>query len=180
MKFYFTFGSWERFPFQNTYLIVCAANKQDAKAAFRAKYPDVNEGIYNYSDMYSETEWKELCAYADREPVDIIWTDNCFGPALEGYDDLFIFVPETKQIIRISEGSGCNLLPEDTEQGYVDYIDYSQFDLDADFEEADGGMLMLKEMVRHRYKKLANAIPDVLSMAYNNTLLNAVILSENL
>ena len=38
------------------------------------------------------------------------------------YEDLYIFVPAMKQIIRIAEGTGDNLLPEDIEEGYVDYI----------------------------------------------------------
>ena len=38
------------------------------------------------------------------------------------YDDLYIFVPVMKQIVRIAEGTGDNLLPEDIEEGYVDYI----------------------------------------------------------
>lgn len=45
------------------------------------------------------------------------------------YDDLYIFIPDENQIIRISEGSGDNLLPEDTAEGYVDYIYYEQYEL---------------------------------------------------
>ena len=45
------------------------------------------------------------------------------------YADLYIFIPVMKQIIRIAEGTGDNLLPEDIEEGYVDYIYYEQYEL---------------------------------------------------
>lgn len=34
-KFYFTFGSWEKFPYKNTYLIVVASGYKDAVDGFR-------------------------------------------------------------------------------------------------------------------------------------------------
>ena len=40
-RYYFTFGSWEKFPYKNTYLVVVASNFDDATAAFREKYPDM-------------------------------------------------------------------------------------------------------------------------------------------
>lgn len=55
------------------------------------------------------------------------------------YGDVFIFVPEKKQVIHISEGSGDNFLQEDIENGYVDYIYYDQYGLGADVTEMDGG-----------------------------------------
>lgn len=94
----------------------------------------------------------------------------------EGYNDLFVFVQEEKQIIRISEGTGDNLLPEDTEEGYVDYIYYEQYELNIDIQSVDGGMILLKEMVRDKYKCLADSIPDVLEMAYNCSNYKCIIL----
>lgn len=52
----------------------------------------------------------------DRTDRDMLWKK------VGGYGDLFIFVPEMKQVIRISEGTGDNLLWEDKEKGYVDYL----------------------------------------------------------
>lgn len=40
MRFYFTFGSDERFPYQNTYIIIDAPNRTKAHKAFREKFPD--------------------------------------------------------------------------------------------------------------------------------------------
>lgn len=40
------------------------------------------------------------------------------------YEDVFIYVPSVRQILRIAEGNGMNLLEEDEAEGYVDYIYY--------------------------------------------------------
>ncbi|MCM1178645.1 MAG: hypothetical protein NC347_00170 [Clostridium sp.] len=177
-KYYFTFGSWKKFPYQNTYLVVVASSYRDAVKEFRKKHPDVNPGCMNCSDCYSEEQWKEVgYYYADQRPAEVIWTERCFGQKPEGYDDLFIFVPEMKQIVRISEGTGNNLLPEDQAQGYVDYIYYEQYELSNDMPEIDGGQIMLKEMLQDKYKCMADCIQDVLSMAYGSDIVNCMILS---
>ena len=49
------------------------------------------------------------------------------------YADLYIFVPAMEQIIHIAEGTGYNLLQEDIEEGYVDYIYYEQYELSQGF-----------------------------------------------
>lgn len=58
-RFYFTFGSSSRFPYNNTYLIVIAINVLEAIEKFRNKYPDVDKDIANFSFVYDEKEWKE-------------------------------------------------------------------------------------------------------------------------
>lgn len=94
----------------------------------------------------------------------------------KGYDDLFVFIQDTKQIIQISEGTGDNLLQEDIEQGCIDYIYYEQYELKTDIQSVDGGIVLLKEMVRDKYKCLADSIPDVLEMAYDNSAYKYIIL----
>ena len=89
-----------------------------------------------------------------------------FGNESERYRDLFIFVPETGQIIRIAEGDGSNLSAEDIENGYVDYIYYDQYELVEDITEADGGQILLTEPLRDKFCCMAECIPDVLDMAY--------------
>lgn len=176
-KYYFTFGSWEKFPYKNTYLVVVASSYGDAVRCFREKYPDVNPGCMNCSECYSEKRWEKVGPlYADRSPAEIIWTETCFGNKPEGYDDLFVFVPEMKQIIRIAEGSGDNLLPEDIEAGYVDYIYYDQHDLGVDMPDVDGGQILLEEMFRDKYRCTADCIQDVLNMAYGSPLVSCTIL----
>lgn len=93
------------------------------------------------------------------------------------YNDIFIFIPEKRQVVRIAEGSGDNLLAEDIEDGYVDYIYYAQHGLDADMPEVDGGILLLEEPLRVRYRCMADCIPDVLEMAYGSRTVSYLILA---
>jgi hypothetical protein len=92
------------------------------------------------------------------------------------FDTIYIYVPEVRQIIKISEGSGDNLNEEDMEAGYVDYIYYEQYVMDPIMRETDGGMIMLTELFQDHYNSTADAIPDVLEMAYNDSKLGFIIL----
>lgn len=78
MKVYFTYGSWEKFPHKNTYIIVEAENFNAAIAEYRKKYPDVNENCLNCSDYYKEEEWKNGVSkyYEGQEPAEILRTDT--------------------------------------------------------------------------------------------------------
>ena len=58
-RFYFTFGSWKGFPFQNAYVVVEGLDRADAIERFRRHFPDKNKGIACYSFDYDETAWKE-------------------------------------------------------------------------------------------------------------------------
>ena len=67
-NFYFTFGSDERFPYQNGYLIVIAENKHEACRIFRSHYPNRPEsGCLNCAFVYSEEEWNMTCMKAMRD-----------------------------------------------------------------------------------------------------------------
>lgn len=101
---------------------------------------------------------------------------TCSGKEPEGYGDLFLFVPEMRQIVRICEGTGDNLLWEDREEGYVDYIYYEQYDLDTDTPETDGGQVMLYRMFRDQFQCTADCIPRILDMAYGKESIGYVIL----
>lgn len=177
-KFYFTFGSSEKFPWQNTYMVIISSDYWDAVDAFRKKYPDINENCLNCSDYYSEEEWRKNCSafYKDAKPSEILFTEKCFGEKPKGYADLFVFVPEMGEIVCISEGTGENLLSEDIADGYVDYINFSQYDLSVPIKEIDGGRVMTKRMVKDQYGCLADSIPDVMAMAYGDRLIDCMIL----
>lgn len=61
MRYYFTFGSDERFPFQNTFLVVDDIGRTQAIATFRMRYPNrPGSDCYNASECYSETEWAAI------------------------------------------------------------------------------------------------------------------------
>lgn len=94
------------------------------------------------------------------------------------YNTIYIYVPLAKQIIRISEGTGDNLLDEDIDAGYVDYIYYEQYEFGAfDIEEHDGGQVMLNEQFQHKFSCTEDAVPYVLDMAYGNSSLEYQILN---
>ena len=118
-----------------------------------------------------------MSRYYSRIPAEVIWTDACFGEKPEGYDDLFIFVPEMRQVIRIAAGTIDDLSPEDFDQGYVDCIRYEQYELSVDIPEVGRDWIMLEEGLRERYKCIADCIPDVLSMAYGSYMYDCMILA---
>ena len=89
-----------------------------------------------------------------------------------------IYVPSKKQIIQISEGDGSNLSNEDKENGIVDYIYYSQYDLDNITEECDGGQIDKDAYLRDTYKSLEEAIPEVLDFAYGDDSILYLILNS--
>ena len=94
----------------------------------------------------------------------------------DAFKDIFIYVQTMKQIIRIDEGSGDNLTDDDIAQGYVDYIYYEVYNVQQDFPEVDGGMIMLTEPFQKKFKSTKDAIPAVLDMAYGNTSMDYIVL----
>ena len=91
--------------------------------------------------------------------------ENNFNPA---YNDIYVFIPATKHIIKIAEGTGDNLNNEDYAKGYVDYIDYTAYQMEDEFPEYDGGMIMLKEYVKDKYESIEECIPHVLDNLYDD------------
>lgn len=92
------------------------------------------------------------------------------------FNDIFIYVPAMKQIIRIAEGAGDNLTDDDISQGYVDYIYYDVYNVQQDLPEVDGGMLMLTELFQEKFKSVKDTIPAVLDMAYSDESIKYIVL----
>lgn len=92
------------------------------------------------------------------------------------FNDIYIFVPSAREIIRIAEGNGMNLLDEDIADGYVDYIYYEQHELEVDLPEVDGGQIMLSEPFHDCFKTMEECIPSVLGMAYGVESIPYVVL----
>lgn len=92
------------------------------------------------------------------------------------YDTIFVYVPSVHQILKIAEGSGDNLDDSDYAAGYVDYIYYEQYDIGDGFPDVDGGMVLLTELFRDKFKSTKECIPSVLDMAYGNEKLDYIIL----
>ena len=94
----------------------------------------------------------------------------------EAYNDIFIYVPTMRQIIRIDEGSGDNLTDDDIAQGYVDYIYYEVYNVQQDLPAVDGGIIMLTEWFQEKFESTKEAIPAVLDMAYGDESIGYVVL----
>ena len=92
------------------------------------------------------------------------------------FNDIFIYVPTMRQIIRIDEGSGDNLTDDDIAQGYVDYIYYEVYNVQQDLPEVDGGIIMLTEWFQEKFVCTKEAIPAVLDMAYGNESIEYIML----
>lgn len=58
VEVFFTFGSWEKFPYQMGYISITAPSVKMAIEEFRRNYPDINEGTLNCSDYYYTEESK--------------------------------------------------------------------------------------------------------------------------
>ena len=52
----FTFGSWEKYPFQMGYVSITAPSVKEAVAEFRRNWPDLTEGTLNCCDYYFKSE----------------------------------------------------------------------------------------------------------------------------
>ena len=94
----------------------------------------------------------------------------------EAYNDIFIYVPTMRQIIRIDEGSGDNLTDDDIAPGYVDYIYYEVYNVQQDLPEVDGGIIMLTEWFQEKFESTKEAIPAVLDMAYGDESIGYIML----
>lgn len=92
------------------------------------------------------------------------------------FNEIFIYVPDAHQILRINEGTGDNLLDEDIDAGYVDYIYYDQHGLENGLPEVDGGMVLLTELFQDKFTCTEDAVPHVLDMAYGQPELSYIVL----
>ena len=140
---------------------------------------DEKEGAEGEAIIYgSDYDELEKRLQATLEGSGIYVTTNYYEdyPEPSG-EDLTIFVPAMREIIRIEEGTGENLLPEDRADGYVDYINYDRYDAAAIAEDPlDGGMVMYKEYIRDKYSSMIEAVPDILEEVYDNRDLSFIVL----
>lgn len=97
----------------------------------------------------------------------------------ESYDGLWIFVPKLQALIHAEEGTGDNLLEEDQENGYVDYVEYQTYRLENSCEEDDGGEWMLTELLREKYPNMEACVKDLLAFIYDQEDLPYLILPRD-
>ncbi len=92
------------------------------------------------------------------------------------FDSIYIYVPEMKQIVKVTEGTGDNLTEDDMEAGYIDYIYYDTYTMDGDIQEYDGGIIMLTELFQDKYDSTEACVPAVLDMAFGDEALKYIVL----
>lgn len=91
--------------------------------------------------------------------------------------DAFAYIPELNMILRVAEGTGGNLLPEEVDEGYVDYIYYDIYEPAYGFPEVDGGMITKKELLVDTYGSMEEAIAEVIEFHYGCDL-DYIVLKE--
>lgn len=69
---YITFGSWEGYPYQDTYIVVYGKDMADADQKFREKHPDKTPGILNYAFSYTKEQWN-ASDYPGQGPAAILF-----------------------------------------------------------------------------------------------------------
>lgn len=86
-----------------------------------------------------------------------------------------IYIIDKEQMIEYDQGTGDNLLPEDRAEGFVDYINFTIYDLTnlEHVKEVDGGMVLLTEPYNEK-----DAPKEVLLEAYGTLDDRHVILEE--
>lgn len=69
--------------------------------------------------------------------------------------------------VRINEGNGSNLLPEDSREGYVDYIvmDFMEFD-GLELVETDGAQVMLCELYQEKFKTGKDVVQHLVNTGF--------------
>lgn len=86
-KFYFTYGSDEKFPFQNGWTEVHAENMGQAESFFRAAHPDKTPGILNCSWVYTQEKFEETdCFKKGNFGAGCHEVIGCFNPSKEILD----------------------------------------------------------------------------------------------
>lgn len=59
-KYFYTFGSDPKFPYQNGWVEIHADSWEKAHEKFRAKFPDRHQNTLNCAFFYDEKRWAEM------------------------------------------------------------------------------------------------------------------------
>lgn len=147
---------------EEEYIELCAEKGREDARHTLDRYVRPYSWVKEYFRPYNmtEEEFEKVCESMETPVVE----------ELQTFPDIHIFIPSVRQIIRISEGDGMNLLDEDIQAGFVDYIYYDQYDLDDQFTQVDGGQVMLEKPFRELFKSAEESIPRVMDLAYEAQL----------
>lgn len=79
-------------------------------------------------------------------------------------DGLFFYNPDTKHLLAVWEGTGQNLLPEDEDNGFVDYWMVDEYDREGN---VDGMQIMCPSLIRED-NKFIDDICSTVNEAYGS------------
>ncbi len=99
--------------------------------------------------------------------------------------DDFLIETDKDLFIRVSEGTGDNLLREDILDGYIDYINYSVYETMKDAvneeNEQDGGMILSKVYIENlSMDEIIYAVSDELSIDKENITIRNIDDAEHI
>lgn len=99
------------------------------------------------------------------------------------FNDLLVFIPKKNVLMSISEGTGDNLLDEDYEEGYQDYVNYNVVSVNHAIEgdslnPGEGGMFMYKDIIQEKFTDLTQVIPDLLEDYFEDRNLEYQVLGR--
>lgn len=108
-----------------------------------------------------------LCKLYDANPdIALEWVLDESDDISDILSGILAYLPKAGLIITWTEGTGDNLLPEDCEEGYVDYVNYQVYKIhNTQIREFDCGMMMLRNYYSELYKNDSDAAYDVVKYA---------------
>lgn len=96
--------------------------------------------------------------------------------------EMMVYIPELACFLYAAEGTGDNLLHEDIEQGYVDYINIETYTYqDRELIESDGGMKLMTRMFDDVYEDDENGdqlVKDAMDMMFDSDKYAYVVIRE--
>jgi hypothetical protein len=78
-NYYITFGSDERFPYPNRFIVVLAESEWEANRIFETYHPNrPGSDCLNYSFLYTSNEWEAIkdVFYKGLSPAEILTRDG--------------------------------------------------------------------------------------------------------
>ncbi len=185
-KLYFTFGSDPRFPYQRgDYVVAVGKDRHDCVETYRKRHPDrPGSECVNCADMYTAAEWEKNASGKDMALKEVIVSDTAYGVKPEGFDPIWLFVPEKHAIVYLQKGAENGLTPWEAEKGNKDYITISRYHIgekimdEPDLITHDGNTRMLLACeAKDRYGCMADAVPDVMDYLYKDFCIGAQMLA---
>lgn len=93
--------------------------------------------------------------------------------------EVLVFIKDVGEFLYACQGTGDNLLDEDIEEGYVDYVNIETYLFNlGGFEDNDGGMKLLEKPFDEYYKDDdgTQLIKDAMDMVYGVDNMEYVVL----